>query len=164
MPVDKGYGSALARRFSPTIAILIMAVTFPSVVSFFSVEFFGNSVAPGKFHALGIFYAILWMGIIISCFSGHWLKPLLSVAPLRFVGKISFSMYLFHTIIIGEMRQVEIIPVEFKGIAILMLTVGVSAVTYYLIEERGIKIGKRFSRCLSQRKRTIDEAREKNAC
>jgi peptidoglycan/LPS O-acetylase OafA/YrhL len=68
---------------------------------------------------------------------------------LMWLGKVSFSVYLVHGVIIGAVPRLEdVIPGIPGKLATMLLwvvvTVGVSAATYYFIELPGQRLGKRY--------------------
>lgn len=78
--------------------------------------------------------------------------PLLSNPVIRFLGKISFSVYLTHFAVLHWMRHFEILPfaasptINFatKLLATLVLSAGISWVTFRFVEEPGRKLGSKL--------------------
>jgi peptidoglycan/LPS O-acetylase OafA/YrhL len=89
-----------------------------------------------------VIYSLCCLGI---CFSILKLKinyPKSIHAILGFMGKISYSMYLIHPIVILVVLKAGLFP-ELKALQmliVLMLTFGISGLVYYLIEEKFIKL------------------------
>ncbi len=85
-------------------------------------------------------YAVLWAIVLLSTTYGYgWLKKLASITPLRFLGKISFSAYLFHLPILSYVDR-ALIPQELKIYLFLAITIAVSTITFLLIEKPLSKI------------------------
>lgn len=64
--------------------------------------------------------------LLLSVLFGHWAAKVFSFAPLRFIGKISYSLYLWHWLLLGLL-------VYGIGPALLALFL-LCSVSYYVIE------------------------------
>ena len=77
--------------------------------------------------------ASLWSVALIASFkTGLW-ATVLSWKPLRWVGAVSFSMYLFHIPVLMWVKSLEL-PSEIAWLSYLALTAGVTAITYLFVE------------------------------
>jgi peptidoglycan/LPS O-acetylase OafA/YrhL len=77
--------------------------------------------------------AVLWSIALIASFkTGLW-STILSWKPLRWVGAVSFSMYLFHIPVLMWVKSFAL-PSEIAWLSYLALTAGVSAMTYLFVE------------------------------
>jgi peptidoglycan/LPS O-acetylase OafA/YrhL len=91
-----------------------------------------------------VFFISIWICLIILLCTQHgWLSNILFENPIvMYLGKISYSIYLTHFLVINAL------PVSFDGmlkfIIGLACTVGISSVTYFFIEEPFIKYSKRL--------------------
>ena len=90
-----------------------------------------------------------WVVILVSS-QGGWLSVFLFENPIvMFLGKISYSIYLTHKFILSGLPS--ILPGLMFGsdyglfVVMLIATVLVSTITYYLIERPFINFGKRFT-------------------
>ena len=78
------------------------------------------------------------------------LAELLDTAPFRFVGKVSLSAYLWHfplMLLLGRwgLMAGDTVPGMLRNVAlVLAVTLVVSAVTYYAVEEPVMKFAKRY--------------------
>jgi peptidoglycan/LPS O-acetylase OafA/YrhL len=82
-----------------------------------------------------------------------WSATLLSLAPMRYIGRISYSMYLWHwpLIVFGTIALKGVIPDEAQGALAVGLTLVLAAATYRWIEDpmrHGRFVGRRPSRNL----------------
>lgn len=76
-----------------------------------------------------------------------WMKRVLDVAPLRWLGKISYSLYLIHFIVLftllyafrGEVSLARIV------IAVPLLSIAAASLLYRFVEVPSIDWGRRFS-------------------
>ena len=77
--------------------------------------------------------ASLWSVALIASFkTGLW-ATVLSWKPLRWVGAVSFSMYLFHIPVLMWVKSFAL-PSEIAWLSYLALTAGVTAITYLFVE------------------------------
>lgn len=109
-----------------------------------STPYYAKSVFNLEFnlHASTLYlpYAILWGIILISTKYGKGLlNYLLEVKALRFIGTVSFSVYLSHMPIIAFVMEVNI-PESFKFYLFFFLTILLSSLSFLLIERPLSKI------------------------
>jgi peptidoglycan/LPS O-acetylase OafA/YrhL len=76
-----------------------------------------------------------------------WMKRVLDVAPLRWLGKISYSLYLIHFIVLFALLYAFRAYVTFPRILIAVPTISIlaAALLYRLVEKPSIAWGHRFS-------------------
>jgi len=118
---------------------LIILITVP----FYFDSIFGINV---DFHSSIFFfpYAILWGIILLTAKYGRGLiKKILEFKFLRFIGTISFSMYLFHKLFLKLVKVVDINP-NLQIYIFFILTIIFSSISYLMIEYPLSKI--RFTR------------------
>ena len=77
--------------------------------------------------------AALWSIALAATFGPGWWASLLSCKPLRWVGKVSFSMYLFHIPVLMCVKILDWNPAVL-WMVYLSATVVVCAVTYLCVE------------------------------
>jgi peptidoglycan/LPS O-acetylase OafA/YrhL len=87
-------------------------------------------------------FAMLWGGILYATKYGIGiLKKIFELKVLRFIGTISFSLYLFHTPILKAVsNDVFGIPQQFKIYLFFILAIVFSCVTYLIIERPIMRI------------------------
>lgn len=83
--------------------------------------------------------------IIIALSSGTFSK-FLNLRPILFLGKISYSLYLYHAIILFSLIYIfnESIPITAILILTIISSIIISSISYYLVEEPSIKLGKKI--------------------
>ncbi len=85
-------------------------------------------------------YAILWGVVLLSTKYGNGLiKKLLELKVLRFIGTISFSLYLFHMLTLTFTLQAGIMP-QLQFFVFFFISILVSTISYLLIERPLSKI------------------------
>ncbi|MFT6842764.1 MAG: peptidoglycan/LPS O-acetylase OafA/YrhL [Psychroserpens sp.] len=95
-------------------------------------------------------YAILWGVILLSAkYGGGLIKFILELKFLRFIGTISFSLYLFHMLFLNFTKQLGINP-QIQFYVFLFLSILFSAISYLLIERPLSKI-KIYSNSINER-------------
>jgi peptidoglycan/LPS O-acetylase OafA/YrhL len=130
-------------RLISTVALLPMLVLTAALIALKSP--YGTS-ALGAACALGI------MLIVAPLARGEDspLARLLDIRPIRFVGKVSLSAYLWHyplMLLLGRFGLMagDTLPGMLQNtVVVLAVTLVVSAVTYYLVEEPVMKAAKRY--------------------
>jgi peptidoglycan/LPS O-acetylase OafA/YrhL len=112
-----------------TISAAIIIVTVP----FYFKRLFGFSF---DLHSPKYFfpYAALWGLILLSVmYNSSYIKTVLESKPLRFIGLISFSMYLFHYPILTIVKKMDLD--NWLNIYVFLgLSIIVSTITYFAIE------------------------------
>ena len=127
--------SALALLPMLVLTALLIAVKSP----------FGTS-------ALGAACALVILVVVapLARGEGSALARLLDIAPIRFVGKVSLSAYLWHyplLLVLGRWGFMagDTLPGMLQNVVVVLaVTVLVSTVTYYLVEEPVMKVAKRY--------------------
>ncbi len=81
-------------------------------------------------------FALLMGFFLLAAKHGQgWLRQLLEFRPLRFLGTISFSLYLFHVPVMIALRRLPLsIPYEDRIFIFFALVIVVSTLSYLLIE------------------------------
>lgn len=98
-------------------------------------------VQPTHFHDAFLMYGLLLSLGLLAMLNGRgWLRKVFELPPLRWLGHISFSLYLVHLPVILWVKKQALtqpslqdsVPMQ-VGLA-LLLTLGISLLTYWLIE------------------------------
>ena len=127
---------AVARHIPLSIALIVYATPlmlkggttlFPSFASFF------------------LFFLPAAVTLFIKLvFDEHWLSRILIASPTRLLGTVSYSFYLFHTLVITAVLHSALVPLGFWGhpLFIPLLVVGsffgsllVATASYVLLEQ-----------------------------
>jgi len=81
--------------------------------------------------------------------SENWLSAILSFRPLRLIGIVGYSFYLWHWVPVILLPQ-ELAPILRFSIA-FVATFSVSLATFFIVERPGIKLGAKLASMLSRR-------------
>ena len=96
-------------------------------------------------------------GIIAWSVASNRARALLALRPIQFLGRISYSLYLYHAVILvallnalyGRMPMVFLLPLAF------VLALAISTVSYHFVERPSIAWGRYFSRKVSRSPATL---------
>ena len=103
------------------------------------------------FRSVAVFFALILLFLHLNWIP--WLTSLLSLAGLRFLGRISYSIYMFHVAVLGLMfaifRGSDPILASWSDLGLMVaafgLTVALALGTWQLFEQRLISLGHRHS-------------------
>ncbi|KAA1803590.1 O-acetyltransferase OatA [Bacillus cereus] len=94
-------------------------------------------------------YAIAVGGslFIIIALSSDVFSKFLNLRPILFLGKISYSLYLYHTIILFSLIYIfnDVLPISIILFSVIILSLILSSIFYYLVESPSMKLGKKIS-------------------
>ncbi len=118
------------------LAMLALIYMIPSVSSYC----LQKEIPPNYYHKQFILFGVLWSIVVFACLAGFGaLKRIFETPLLRYLGFISFSVYLLHIIVVeGLERLGSEIPV--RGWIMLLVTVAISHISWTLIEKPTSKI------------------------
>ncbi|WP_053976407.1 acyltransferase family protein [Mangrovimonas xylaniphaga] len=111
------------------LGIVIIIITIP----YYFKSIFGFGL---NFHSALFFfpYALIWGVILLAAkYGGGIIKKLFELKLLRFIGSISFSVYLLHMIFLNMVREMAI-PNNLKIYVFFFLTIVFSSLSFLLIE------------------------------
>jgi peptidoglycan/LPS O-acetylase OafA/YrhL len=140
---------ALSERFSRRIRVLSAAAILPVlVVSVALIAFAVQFVTAG----VGIVAALMILVVVVPLARGTQsrLAAFLDVRPIRYVGEISLSAYLWHfpmLLLLGRLGWMagDTLPGMLHNIVLLLaVTILAATVTYYLIEKPAMSYAKRL--------------------
>lgn len=137
-----------------SIAELLNKRSKPSLMSALSVDFLGVVAfalillsVPYYFHLAfdrqvdfhhSVFYlpyAIVWTTLLLAAKGGKgFIRRVLSFKPLRFLGAISYSLYLFHMPVLQFLQADSGIPHSMKIYLFFIISIFISMLTYAIIE------------------------------
>ncbi|MUL67660.1 acyltransferase [Mycobacterium sp. CBMA 234] len=139
----------IREKLSRRIRLYSFLAMFPVGLLMLVLIALGN---PYSTSALAIVFALAILVIVAPLFRGErsGLAEFLDTAPFRFVGKISLSAYLWHfplMLLLGRwgLMASDNLPGMLRNVAlVLVVTIAVSTVTYYAVEEPVMKFAKRY--------------------
>lgn len=130
-------------------------VSIPSV-TFFLFSLAGVELDHSMKRAVAFGYSkefmmgIVWAIVLMGCYSMKPLRRIFAIKALVFTGKISFSLYLLHYFLFPVVREFDLLAWE-RGFLLLILSYFIAFVSYKIIEEFGIRQGKRVNSFLKLR-------------
>ena len=136
-----------------TLAVLLLATLLPG--PFNSIRHI-LGYAPWSFERVQTFspaVGLLWAVVVLAAGRSHDWNRWLSNSLLRFVGRISFSLYLLHMPVLELAYHVpqRLLPGAAKGTAFLAAASLVASLTYAAIERPGMQAGRRLRTWLTTR-------------
>ncbi len=140
---------AIREKLSRRVRLYSFLAMFPAGIVMLGLIALANPYATS---ALAVLCALGILVIVAPLFRGErsGLAELLDTAPFRFVGKVSLSAYLWHfplMLLLGRwgLMAGDTVPGMLRNVAlVLAVTLVVSAVTYYAVEEPVMKFAKRY--------------------
>lgn len=135
------------------ISILVLGVciyTLQNGLGYF-VEIGGNLFIREWFISIGAGV------LIIVTISANWVSILLSKEPIKFLGKISYSLYLYHLpiMIFAFYTLNEILPQLIIILIVLPLIFVVSTLSFKIIEINSIRYGQNLSKNYGEKKTNL---------
>jgi len=131
----KSKRAKLTLEITATICFIIVILFIPALCK----SIFGHPLIVG-YNRIKIF-GVLWSVFIISYMNGVGIiNRVLSIAPLRFIGIISFSIYLWHIPAILFVSKNVSLPSTINAILVFLITIFLSTVSYMFIERPFLKI------------------------
>lgn len=123
-----------------SLAIAVILAFTPAIWSILS----GAPTDYRRFHLWFDPFAGLWALVIVAALQrGGWIRAASSWAPLRWLGQISYSVYLFHALLLGFFveRGAELgLAPELLGPLFLVASIAVGAVSYFLVERPFLQV------------------------
>jgi peptidoglycan/LPS O-acetylase OafA/YrhL len=137
----------------PRLVLFLGALLMASVVLFPAID------EPGIFQVFG--YTIIAVGctaVVVAVQAPSLTASLLSWTPLRYLGKISFGIYIYHLFCIAIAHKVidttQISGANFENIVVSIvgfaLTICVAAISYQVFEKPFLKVKSRFTKVNSR--------------
>jgi len=129
--------AAATRWLNPAVLLLICLAL---VAEQYNLKLFGTAMV-----AKALLFPLLLLSTILH--PGSWLTRLLETAPFRFVGKISYSLYLWQTLFLTRSLvlpgRIHSLQRPLVGTACAVLC---ALASFYLVETPAIAFGRRFVR------------------
>jgi peptidoglycan/LPS O-acetylase OafA/YrhL len=118
-------------------ALMALILMIPSVSSLLA----GAEISRDHWHGQVVLLGALWSIVVFSCVAGSGLlrRPF-EIRFLRYLGFISFSVYLLHPVVIKQVN--DLVPdLPMKGWLELAATIAVSHLSWVFIEKPTSRIG-----------------------
>ena len=130
----------LAIEIAGLIAIVTLIIMIPSVSSYM----LGKSIPLDYYHKQFMLFGFLWSIVLFACIAGIGiLRRFFEARFLRYLGFISFSMYLLHIIPLFVLKKLGLnlfMQLPIVGWMILAITIATSHLTWTFIEKPTSKI------------------------
>ena len=118
------------------LAGLMLIFMIPSVSSWVLEE----DIPFNYYHKEFLLFGLLWSLVVFACVTGAGgMRKIFEVPVLRFVGCISFSVYLLHIVVIDLVKRLGL-DNPMQGWLMLGLTLGLSYLSWRLIERPSSKV------------------------
>ncbi len=118
------------------ISLVVIALMTPLVISLWMQQ----EIPDTYFHRQFLLYGLLWSMVLLACVGGRGvLAKVFSLPVLRYLGFISFSLYLFH---ITAIKLFATFAPELPGVAwlALIMSIIIAHLTWTFIEKPSAKI------------------------
>lgn len=139
------YGARARAALESMSLLAVVAVTL-TLPPFYRIAT-GGRVADNSIHLGHVWYGVSWSLFLLGfLLSGGPLSRLLASGPARFVGLVSFSIYLWHLPIIEFVRRTFAVSAPLKALIILGAILPLAAVSYLIVERPFIELGARLSK------------------
>ena len=131
------------------LAVVALAVACLATVLTMSQTVGSCVVAYGGFTALALFYTALMIWILLD--SKTWVNRLFRTPVLRFLGVISYGVYMVHDVVSGLLHGaihgsgpvIRGLPQAGTTLLALALTVALASFSWFMIERRLVALGRR---------------------
>ena len=118
------------------LAGLTLIFMIPSVSSWV----LGEDIPFNYYHKEFLLFGLLWSLVVFACVTGAGgIKKIFEAPALRFVGFVSFSVYLLHIVVIDLVKRLGV-DNPMQGWLMLVLTLGLSYLSWRLIERPSSKV------------------------
>lgn len=143
--------SRTARRaFEGLAALLLLApvVMMPDLWALIT----GNPTSVHHFHHHVLWFGLIWALLIVAMLNGTGvLRRIFAFKPLRFVGIISFGIYLWHVPVLKYVAyNVRSAPLA-QAAMVTAITIALSTLTYLLIERPFLRLPRHWGRSTAAR-------------
>ena len=124
-------------------AVVIALLTVPAMAG----AMLDSEIANKTFHRAFIFYGVIWSIAVVAAFHGgtHYGK-FFALPVCRFIGRVSFSVYLWHIVILQVVYQHVSVHPSLQFCLTIAITFAISHLSYRWIERPFIRWGHQVSR------------------
>lgn len=88
--------------------------------------------------AIGVLLLNLYFGRAFQ-----WAFPILEISPLRWIGRVSYGLYLWHFPVLDLVKRLEL-SLSLTIIVALALSFAITAISFYFWEQKFVALRKRF--------------------
>lgn len=127
--VEKLFNSSSVNWVWP-ILLLAGVIFFPEIFD----SIFGQKLPEHQLTSRILWTVISCYSILASQYKKHGLRWLLETRFMRFIGNISFSIYLFHMPVLDVVSEMWFVPESLKGVTAFAAIVCFSSITYRMVE------------------------------
>jgi len=112
-------------------------------------------------HLTGIWMAMLIPWLILGTITHkRWLlSRILNLAPLRWIGRISYSLYLWQQLFLVPTWELHVLPYVQRPFLNLAMCFLCATVSYYLIERPMIRLGRRLEARMRESSQVVPHAK-----
>lgn len=103
------------------------------------------ALVPRTFHYV---FVLVWGPVILACAFGLRATRVLASRALRYLGAISFGVYLFHPVVIAGLKHAGFAGTQLGGVVALAGTLAVAAALHHALEEPARRHGYALAPCL----------------
>lgn len=127
------------RKLIDLIAIFLFALIFVLTPSIWS-KVIGKPVPLDYFHDTLVPFGILWSGVLLGDLWGNGVvSRFLSLRVLKYLGMISFSVYLLHLSVINLVLKYSTLNATFNAYLAIFMVILLSSLSYFCIERPFLK-------------------------
>jgi peptidoglycan/LPS O-acetylase OafA/YrhL len=131
--VRQGWSFEKYRTWFDVVGVLCLVLAILRIPGVYTAIFRPSEEINKLTGDLGVF-AALWSIFLLATLLGRgWLRGALSFAPLRWLGLVSYSVYLWHPFVLDYAEELAF-PTAVRWLIFLGGTAAISTLTYWLVE------------------------------
>jgi peptidoglycan/LPS O-acetylase OafA/YrhL len=138
-------GTARFAVWFEVVAFAALAASIVHIPSIYNAIFTPHHVVK-KFGYESAVCGVFWTLVLLGMLHGTgWMRRLFELAPIRYLGLISYSVYLWHVKFLSDVDDMKwpkiltggvrtILPSPLRLVIFIVIVVGVATISYFLIE------------------------------